>query len=251
MSQAYDKTIHEIMVEYFDKLSQNDIFTTREMLDYFDKNFPNKATKGTIKAYLLKFSTNSRTRVNWSTHKNGKCDLLYKIDESKYRLYDKLKDPLPIYDDNIKEGLNIHDGSFDDIAQTTEQEFAYEKDLQNFLSKNLQVIEPGLKLYEEDDITGIEYPAGGRYIDILAVDKSNDFVIIELKVSKGYDRVIGQLLRYIGWVEKNMIIEGQKVRGIIICKEITEDLILACSRIKEITLYEYELSIKLKKINIE
>jgi RecB family endonuclease NucS len=78
-------------------------------------------------------------------------------------------------------------------------EFAYERDLQNYLAKNLHRVEPGLRLYEEDEISGIEFPVGGRFIDILAVDNQGNYVIIELKVSKvsrGYDRVIGQLLRY-------------------------------------------------------
>ena len=248
MSQIYDKTIHEIMVEYFSKLSQNDIFTTREMIDFFNKNYPNKAAQGSITAYLLKFSTNSKTRVNWSNHKNGKCDLLFKLDENKYRLYDKIKDPPPIYKDDSKNNGVLGSDSFDDISKESEQEFAYEKDLQNYLAKNLQLIEPGLKLFQEDDITGIEYPVGGRFIDILAIDKNNNFVIFELKVSKGYDRVIGQLLRYVGWVEKNMATDGQKVRGIIVCKEITDDLLLACSKIQDINLFEYEISFKINKV---
>jgi RecB family endonuclease NucS len=40
----------------------------------------------------------------------------------------------------------------------------------------------------------LEFSAGDRYIDILAVDAQGSFVVIELKVSRGYDRVIGQLL---------------------------------------------------------
>jgi len=80
-----------------------------------------------------------------------------------------------------------------------QREFAHEKDLQRFLAKNLELIESGLQLYkddEDDQITGLEFPAGDRFIDILAADKSNNYVVIELKVSKGYDRVVGQLLRY-------------------------------------------------------
>jgi RecB family endonuclease NucS len=68
-------------------------------------------------------------------------------------------------------------------------------------------------------------------------------------VSKGYDRVVGQLLRYMAWIEKNQIEKGQKVRGIIIAKEISEDLFLACSKTIDIDLFEYELSVKLKKRN--
>ncbi len=103
-------------------------------------------------------------------------------------------------------------------TEKSSSEFAYEKDLQNFLSKNLSVIEPGLKLYEDEGINGIEFGVGGRYIGILAVDKANNYVVIELKVSRGYDRVIGQILRYMAWIHKNQADEGQSVRGIIIAK---------------------------------
>jgi len=245
MGQIYDKTVNEIMGEYFCKLNQSDIFTTRDMINYFKNNYP-KIKQGTITAHLLKFSTNSKTRIYYNALSNGKCDLLFKIDENKYRLYDKSKDPIPFYKD-IVDVEDKTDNIPDEIIGESDQEFAYEKDLQNYLAKNLQVIEPGLKLFEEDDITGIEYPVGGRFIDILAIDKNNDFVIFELKVSKGYDRVIGQLLRYIGWVEKNMATEGQKVRGIIVCKEITDDLFLASSKLKDVNLFEYEISFKLNK----
>jgi hypothetical protein len=128
------------------------------------------------------------------------------------------------------------------------KEFAYEKDLRNFLAKNLNIIEPGLTLYEEGDIVGIEYSAGGRYIDILTLDKDNNFVVIELKVSRGYDRVVGQILRYMGWIENNLVKPGQKVRGVIIANDISEDLKLATSKIQDVSLYEYDLSIILKKI---
>jgi len=44
--------------------------------------------------------------------------------------------------------------------------------------------------------------------------------VIELKVSKGYDRVICQLLRYLAWIEKNQAEPTQKVTGLIIAREI-------------------------------
>jgi endonuclease len=66
-------------------------------------------------------------------------------------------------------------------------------------------------------------------------------------VSRGYDRVVGQLLRYMGWVEQNM--EPTKpVRGIIVAKEITADLKLASSRLSDVRLVEYEISFKLNLI---
>ncbi len=56
------------------------------------------------------------------------------------------------------------------IKKRDSAEFGFEKDLQNFLVKNLDLIEPGLKLYENEGITGVEYPVGNRFADILAID---------------------------------------------------------------------------------
>ena len=66
---------------------------------------------------------------------------------------------------------------------------------------------------------------GNRFIDILALDKDNNYVVIELKVSRGYDRVVGQILRYMGWLRKNQAESGQLVRGIIVAREISDDLL--------------------------
>jgi hypothetical protein len=92
---------------------------------------------------------------------------------------------------------------------------------------------------------------GGRFIDILALDAQRCFVVIELKVSRGYDRVIGQLLRYMAWIEKHHAEPGQRVRGIIATREISEDLKLACAYLPNVSLYEYELSVSLQKVVVD
>jgi RecB family endonuclease NucS len=101
--------------------------------------------------------------------------------------------------------------------------------------------------YDEEGITGVELPVGGRFIDILAIDKDGRYVVVELKVSRGYDRIVGQLLRYMTWVEQNME-TSQPVRGVIVANEITTDLKLASSRISDIRLIEYEISFKLRPV---
>jgi endonuclease len=117
-----------------------------------------------------------------------------------------------------------------------------------YLAKNIAAIEPGLKLYEDEGITGVEFDVGGRRIDILAIDSSGALVVIELKVSKGHERVVGQLLRYIGWIKKYQAETGQRVRGLIVARSITEDLLLACSLLPDVKLVEYELSLKLRQV---
>ena len=39
-----------------------------------------------------------------------------------------------------------------------DSEFAYEHDLRDYLAKNLHLIEPGLKLYQDEGMSGIQFP---------------------------------------------------------------------------------------------
>ena len=111
------------------------------------------------------------------------------------------------------------------------------------------VIEAELKPYEDEGIKGIEFPVGGRFIDILAVDPTGKLVVIKLKISKGYDRIVGQLMRYMVWILKNQAEPNQQVRGIIVVREISEDLKLTCSLLPDVHLFEYELSLTLKQMD--
>src|SRR3990167_8121722 len=54
-------------------------------------------------------------------------------------------------------------------------------------------------------------------IDFLTVDKNKDLVVIELK-RNSTDQTLGQILRYMGWVNENLCKNSQKVKGIIIAE---------------------------------
>ncbi len=244
----YEKSVKLLFKDMIDELGikKGDIIKRDQVFAWFKQKYP-KIKVSTISAHFLKMSVNAPSRIHYNVNPSGEDDLLFQIDTHKFRLYDRSSDPEPIYEKQQEE-KDI--GKIEPLEEALEaSEFAYEKDLQNFLSKNLYQIEAGLRLYEEEDITGIEFPVGNRCIDVLALDKDNNYVVIELKVSRGYDRVVGQLLRYMAWIRKNHADVDQHVRGIIIAREISEDLLLACSEVPDITLYEYQLSVSLKRIN--
>jgi hypothetical protein len=244
----YEKPVKLLFRDMVNDLSlqKGDILERDRINSWFKQKYP-LIKPGTISAHLLKLSINAPSRIHYNVDQNGRDDLLYQIDSKKFRLYDPSSDPDPIYSKPKED--EITKGELKNSNEENGNEFAYEKDLQNFLAKNLSLIESGLILYMEEDITGIEFPVGNRFIDILATDKDNNYVVIELKVSRGYDRVVGQILRYMAWIRKNHAEENQKVRGIIIAREISDDLLLACSETKNVELYEYSLSVSLNKIN--
>lgn len=247
----YEKPVRVLLRDMIAELApeKEKHFTKTDAIKWFAEHYP-LIKEGTIAAHLIRFSTNAPSRLHYSAKQDE--DLLYQIDSEHFRLYDAANDRPPIHSKgDVPVRADAAAPAEESDVSATPSEFAYERDLQSFLAKNLSIIEPGLKLYQEEGITGIEYPAGGRFIDILAVDAQNRLVIIELKVSKGYDRVIGQTLRYMAWIEKHLAEPGQTVRGIIAARDISDDLRLACSYLPAVSLYEYELSITMRKVPIE
>ena len=244
----YDKPVRVLIRDMISalapKLAQQ--FSKDAAIEWFAQNYP-KIKEGTISAHLIRFSTNAPSRLHYSVKEDE--DLLFQVDGSHFRLYDAATDPAPIH--SKSDATASQEKVIEASEAQSPSEFAYETDLRDFLAKNLSLIEPGLQLYQDEGITGIEFPVGGRFIDILALDVERRFVVIELKVSRGYDRVIGQLLRYMAWIEKHHAETGQRVRGIIAAREISEDLKLACSYLPNVSLYEYELSVSLQKAVVD
>jgi hypothetical protein len=145
------------------------------------------------------------------------------------------------YEDWLKDS-----GDATDEEEETDQAFAAETDLRDFLAKNLNCIEAGLTLYKKAEQSGVEFPVDDGRIDILAVDQKGRYVVIELKVGKGRNKAIGQLLYYMGWVDKNL---GKgPCRGLIIAKDIPDALILTVQRASGVTLARYKLSVSIEAV---
>ncbi len=251
----YEKPIRALMRDMVKEfgMQPGQIISSDQVVNWFSEHYEKLKSSG-IKAHLVMMSTNDKNRIHYTDKPEN--DLFFKIGTGQFRLYEPNKDPAPIRkikpgESNTKPGGEDEEDYDDQGGFGTDREFAYERDLQSYLAKNLDQIEPGLTLYEDELSSGVEYPAGRRRIDILAQDKNGSLVIIELKVARSYDRVVGQILNYVSWVKENLADPDQRVRGIIIGRKITEDLQLACLFISDLTLMEYELSVTLKAVSTE
>lgn len=97
-----------------------------------------------------------------------------------------------------------------------------EKSIEDFYVDNLGMIEKGLKLLGDRDKKGRQYSTPIGPIDLLCIDENGQYVVIEIKVEEAKDAVFGQILRYIGWVHRNMEDGTDNVRGIILASDFPE-----------------------------
>jgi Endonuclease NucS len=124
--------------------------------------------------------------------------------------------------------------------------FAYEEHLRDYLAQHLELLEEGLKPWRVGDEDAVEFPVNGRRIDILAKDKQDLPVVIELKVSRGHERTIGQALYYRAKVKE--ILKVAKVRIFIVALEMSPELRAAAKEVPDVFLFEYSLSMSIKPI---
>lgn len=106
------------------------------------------------------------------------------------------------------------------------------------LLAQLSDLEPGMTLF--DPRVELEYPAHPiRRIDILAKDQEGVPVIIEAKRHSVDDAVVGQTLRYMSWVRRNL--GHNKPRGIIVAGEFTPLTRYAADMVPGLSLVRYTL----------
>ena len=239
--------MHEFAAQ---KLKPGQVFSRKDAVRWFADHYPD-IKSNTVGLHVDGMSVNSpQRRHHPGIRPDAGWDLFFKLSPREFRLWDPEKDPAPRYKADLEAGISGSEKETTEEDDLGSRKFAFELDLQNYLVQNLGLLEPGLKLYEDEDgeFTGVEFPAGQRYIDILAVGTDDAYVVIETKVSRAYDRVVGQILRYMGWIKENLANEAS-VRGIIVASEISEDLILATASVENIRLVEYEISFSLKSVS--
>ena len=102
---------------------------------------------------------------------------------------------------------------------------------------------------EEGVVVAQQYPSDTGPIDILAISKDKkEYLVVELKKGRGTDAVVGQTLRYMGFVKKELAINGESVRGIVIALDDDLRLRNALSMVPSIDFFRYQLDFKLISI---
>ena len=129
--------------------------------------------------------------------------------------------------------------------------FALESHLQEFLIQNWPQTALGQQydIYQENgELLGNHLRTDTGELDILAISKDRKtLLVVELKKGRASDQVVGQTLRYMGFVQDELAEDDQAVRGAIIALEDDQRIRRALRMAPGIDFYRYEISFKLMK----
>ena len=148
-----------------------------------------------------------------------------------------------------EESGDVTNGRGEQEDEDSGSEFALEEHLRDYLAENLHVLEGGMTLWPVgENQEAVEFPVDGniRRIDILAKDRHGIPTVIELKVSRGHEKVIGQSLYYRARLKE--LFKVPKVRIVIVAGEISPELTAAATELQDVSLFEYRLSMTVKKV---
>ena len=85
-------------------------------------------------------------------------------------------------------------------------------------------------------------------MDILALSKDQKrFLVIELKKGRSSDEVVGQTLRYMGYVQEEVADEDQSVEGAIIALEDDHRMRRALTQVPHVRFYRYRVDFRLER----
>jgi restriction system protein len=129
--------------------------------------------------------------------------------------------------------------------------FVLEKHLEDFLVANWAQTELG-KTYdiyqEEGQLVGQQYATDTGPVDILAISKDKkELLVVELKKGRASDAVVGQVLRYMGFMTQELAEPGQTVRGVVIALDDDQRMRRALVMTPNVSFYRYQVSFKLVK----
>ena len=137
----------------------------------------------------------------------------------------------------------------DETSSISSGLFYLESQLEDFLIQNWAETEFGQKynlIYEGGDLKSQQYRTDIGRIDILAKNKSNDsYVVIELKRNQTSDDTVGQVTRFMGWIQDKY--GDTNVSGVIVAGKYDEKLYYAQKMLKNIEVFLYEVNFKLNE----
>lgn len=234
-----------------------------EIRQHIWQRFPD-VNAATITCQTIACSVNVPSRVHYPENKSprlctGQYDVLFNVGRGKVAWFDpSVHGNWEISQKGDGMIVRLVDEMAGEAAALPDDEardggaFALEAHLRDYLAKNLPTLPDAgaLRLFVSTDRRdGVEFQTDVGPIDILAVSDRGDFYVLELKLLRGADAALGQVLRYMGWVKKHLAADKQ-VFGIIVASDIGAKLRYAATQVPQVRLMEYELKVALSPCSL-
>ncbi len=134
------------------------------------------------------------------------------------------------------------------IAETQKIEALEVQHYQSLLHRNFRTLFKDLRYYDQER----QSEKNGHFdtqevgvLDFLASDTKDNLIVIEIK-RHSTDKTLGQILRYMGWVEKNLRKDKQKVKGLIVAESKDNRLEYALSIVPDVTFKRMKLRVEIE-----
>ena len=187
--RRYFRSVYELVREAALVLGRDGrVFSDDDVIRYIRNKYPDcPYSDNSFRMHLYGLSINNRhAPKRWpNLYKRA---FLLQLRSNKFKLSETTLKTESTDMEQYKPILEIQDIGYS---------LSLERDLEDFLSNNLGVLEEGLKLIERQK----ELPGVGR-LDILAKDKNGNYVVIELKAGNADEKAVGQLLAYIEYLKE-------------------------------------------------
>ncbi len=211
---------------------QNQILTTRQLIDQVQDKYPGKWKEITIRTHLIGCSINHQSSKFYPTFQK----FLYNIEPGKVRLFDSEKD------DKLKKlsaGLKIQFLSEEMIPneeKTHESKQTILNNLRINLRRDIGQLEPGLKLFQEE---GFDSLMEAAKIDILGKDVKDNLVVIMLRGNITPISTLNQIVNSMASIKNEL---GERnIRSIIVAKDFDNEIILASRKMTNVSLVRYKI----------
>ena len=219
--------------------SKDQILTTKQIIDAVKKKYSDKWKEVTIRSHTMGCSVNHSSNKHYPSFPK----FLYTIGPGKVRLYDPDRDGE--FDiDRVEPVENDDVVTEEDAVEVT---LSLERDLQEYLSRDLSQLEPGMQLYTDEGLSGREVSTEAGKIDILAKDSKNTVIVIELKASKATYSSLGQILSYMASIKNEL--QTDSVKGIIVAEEFDNKVKLAVTQVDNVKLVKYKVKFDFERIS--
>jgi hypothetical protein len=215
-------------------------FTAAELVAWFAERHPG-VLEATVRTQMSDWAGNSPAYIYKPAY-NRRPPILWRVARGQYEPYDSRRHG------EVRAAISeVEEGAEDPVEAA--QDFILEQYLEEFLHSNWERVDFGrpLELWSPDDRPPRQFDTGeaGR-MDFLCRDRETGaIVVVELKRAAPSDSVVGQILRYMGWVKAELARPEQPVEGIIVVGESDQRLRYSVATTPAVRVMSYSIDFTL------